>query len=272
MALLNNPLALSTYSTPQICATIGILWLLYLIFLVIYRLYLSPLANVPGPKLAAVTPWYEFFYEHVKRGKYTWEVMDMHAKYGPIVRISPREVHIDDPDYYNTLFSRHLDRDPWVVRQFAQNYSTQATASVALHRARRAAIAPFFSQTKVMELQSVITNKIEKLCRLLGERQRNGEPANMYNYYRGLTTDVITEYTFLEAWNFLDRRDSGQEWFDSIMGALETGALLRHFPFIVPIMQLLPNWLVPIVMPDLRIHIEVENVSHHFYPLLRLTK
>jgi len=48
----------------------------------IYRLYFSPIANFPGPKLAALTLWYEFYYDVIKKGRYTWEIEKMHEKYG----------------------------------------------------------------------------------------------------------------------------------------------------------------------------------------------
>lgn len=49
---------------------------------VLYRLFLSPISKFPGPKLAAATYLYEGYYDIVKRGKYTFKIRDLHAKYG----------------------------------------------------------------------------------------------------------------------------------------------------------------------------------------------
>lgn len=55
---------------------------LYSCMLVIYRLYLSPLSKFPGPRLAAATLWYEFYYDVIKHGRYTWKLAELHAEYG----------------------------------------------------------------------------------------------------------------------------------------------------------------------------------------------
>lgn len=54
---------------------------------VIWRLYLSPVAKFPGPKLAAVTFWYEFYFDIVKHGSYVYEIERMHEEYGEFVRL-----------------------------------------------------------------------------------------------------------------------------------------------------------------------------------------
>jgi hypothetical protein len=90
---------------------------LFLIYSVIFRLYLSPIANIPGPKLAALTWWYEYYHDVVTYGKYIWKVQEFHEQYGPIVRISPYEVHINDPDFFETLYAatntNRKDRWSW---------------------------------------------------------------------------------------------------------------------------------------------------------------
>jgi hypothetical protein len=61
--------ALSTLALSAICVSI-------------YRLYLSPLAKFPGPKLAAVTQWYEFYWNVIQPGQLTFHLQDLHDKYG----------------------------------------------------------------------------------------------------------------------------------------------------------------------------------------------
>lgn len=56
--------------------------LIYASWLVIYRLYFSPLAKFPGPKIAAVTHYYEFYYNYWLQGKYIYKVEEFHKRYG----------------------------------------------------------------------------------------------------------------------------------------------------------------------------------------------
>lgn len=58
--------------------------LLPLATLAVHRLYLSPLAKFPGPKLAALTAAYEGYFDCLKGGggRYYVEINRMHDKYG----------------------------------------------------------------------------------------------------------------------------------------------------------------------------------------------
>lgn len=60
------------------------LYILYSVCLSVYRLFLSPLAKVPGPRLAAVTAWVETYYECFKApgGQLMWAYQRWHEEYG----------------------------------------------------------------------------------------------------------------------------------------------------------------------------------------------
>ena len=57
---------------------------LYWALLAFYRLYWSPLAKIPGPKLAALTRWTETYYEigHGEGGQFIWQYRKWHEQYG----------------------------------------------------------------------------------------------------------------------------------------------------------------------------------------------
>ena len=54
----------------------------YLFLRSIYRIYFHPLSRFPGPRLAAITHGYEFYYDVIRHGMYIWEIEKMHQKYG----------------------------------------------------------------------------------------------------------------------------------------------------------------------------------------------
>lgn len=72
-------------SVQEIIILLVCICIVYNIALVVHRLYFSPLAKFPGPKLAAATLWYEYYYDVVKRGRYTWKIAELHAQYGPLL-------------------------------------------------------------------------------------------------------------------------------------------------------------------------------------------
>ena len=72
------------YSTASKVAYALIAITAYILCLSIYRLYFSPIARFPGRRLAALTLWYQFYYDVVKRGTYAWEIKKMHEYYGMI--------------------------------------------------------------------------------------------------------------------------------------------------------------------------------------------
>ena len=56
--------------------------LVWLGALATYRLYLSPLAKFPGPRLAALTGWYETYYDCMKDGSFWIQIEQFHKQYG----------------------------------------------------------------------------------------------------------------------------------------------------------------------------------------------
>jgi hypothetical protein len=70
--------------------------------LVLERLVISPLAKIPGPKLAALTQWWIIYHEF--NGDRTVTIHELHEKYGPVVRVSPTEVSFTSPEGVKDIY------------------------------------------------------------------------------------------------------------------------------------------------------------------------
>jgi hypothetical protein len=58
-------------------------FLAYVFSLYLYRLTLHPLSRFPGPKLAGLSYWYEYYYDVHKKGRFIFKVKELHEQYGP---------------------------------------------------------------------------------------------------------------------------------------------------------------------------------------------
>jgi hypothetical protein len=143
---------------------VPILFIIYLLGLALFRLYFSPIARFPGPKLAALTRWYEFYYEVVLRGKFSDHITELHKTYGelniltatyfgstrltvlegPIIRITPDELHVNDPAFYDILFNKNPKsvKNPWFNPRFGNESGVFSTCDAAHHKLRRGALNP----------------------------------------------------------------------------------------------------------------------------------
>ena len=177
----------------------------------LYRLYLSPLSNIPGPKLAALTSWYEFYYDVIRPGQYVFKIKELHETYGqslfrkkllvvygldllgPIIRVTPDEVHVNDITILDTIYTapnvHRRDKDRAQLRGLDVGMSTSGTAAHDLHRKRRAELSPFFVTNSVTKLRPLIAAKVAYLCQHLDSAQLSGVPINLYDLYYALARE-----------------------------------------------------------------------------------
>ncbi|CAI7595867.1 unnamed protein product [Penicillium manginii] len=220
---------------------------------VVHRLYTHPLAAFPGPKLAAGTFLYEFYYDVIKNGVYIWEIER------PIVRISPRELHIKDPYFYEEIHagpSKKRARDLKYAVAFAAPYSLVGTIGHEHHRLRRSFVNNFFSKRSVTNLTPVIHEKVDKLIHRFETAFANSTVLTLQLDFAALTADVITHYCYGWARGYLDNADSSKsnDLVDAVNGLMTMFHINRFFPFLSKIMLAAPpalvRWLQP-CMADL---------------------
>ena len=125
-----------------------------------------------------------------------------------MVRVNPREVHIEDPDYFEKLLSLRLDKDPWFTRGFGLFLAAHGTVNSAHHRIRRGALNKFFSKASIASRTDIIQDKISVLCDKLEQAHHTGEIVQLDAGFICLTVDIITEYAFGRSYGFLGKSNN----------------------------------------------------------------
>ncbi|KAL8853948.1 MAG: hypothetical protein Q9221_001256 [Calogaya cf. arnoldii] len=231
----------------------------YVVAGVFYRLYISPLAQFPGPRLAASTYWFEFYYDLIKGGRFQSQIAKMHEQYGPIVRINPREIHIQDIEFYNQFYRREnkLDKYPGQTKMFGMPGIFFTTETHELHRLRRAPYSPFFSKKSIADMSNVITDRLDTLCRRIRDSERHGVPMSLGMGYVAMTADVISNYALADCYHLLERDDLGSDYHHLMLGFIQGCHFIKHLTPIYNLMQALPDSVMLWLRPSLRLAMQM---------------
>lgn len=87
VAILTTPLGVAAASTVCSC-----LLLLY----IIYMRFLHPLSQYPGPLIASLTNGFKAYY--VYNLVFHEKLIELHKRYGPVVRVGPNHLHFWEAD------------------------------------------------------------------------------------------------------------------------------------------------------------------------------
>lgn len=226
----------------------------YGIWLAIYRLFLSPLSRFPGPKLAAATGWYQSYYELVTWAKGHFKIKDLHDKYGPIVRINPWEISINDAEFYSVLnvsgSVRHTNID---VRQRAAlgfGESHGFTEDHNLHKMRRRPLEPLFSRRAIDLAQENIWTFAKRVEELFNKAKGTGNVISLNRAFSAFVDDAVSETCFGKSIGLLEDEDFSPSWHKLLEGLGTQTPLLFNFPILPRMLNLLPTAVVAKLHPE----------------------
>ncbi|OAP57865.1 hypothetical protein AYL99_08603 [Fonsecaea erecta] len=171
----------------------------FIIVRAVYRITLHPLAKFPGPKLAGMTSLYQAWYDLRASTSYIKQFHGLHERYGPIVRITPNQLHIFDMTAYNEIFkvgtrwARHRDN---YNQEAADGFFNVLDPKAA--KPWRDTYQPYFAKGAIVRLEPVIHDRIRKFLSVLEAASATGTPVDLSMGYRSLTSDVVASYMFAD--------------------------------------------------------------------------
>ncbi|CAH0020670.1 unnamed protein product [Clonostachys rhizophaga] len=229
---------------------------IYLTYCAIWRLYLSPIAHIPGPKLAALTHLYEMYYNNWLGGKYIWKIQELHDQYGPIIRISPSDLHVGDPEFYDILYpsatsGRRANKPPSLTKFFGLDDSLFSTMDHDIHRKRRAALLPYFSPTYARRLQPIFQERLNVMLERLVSFKDTDVAVNANCMFAAFSRDIMENLAFGQCTHRLEHPSFDPSERDASLSGAQSFHIMKRVPWLNDIMMSLPETLARRVSPSL---------------------
>lgn len=213
----------------------------------IYRAFLHPLRQVPGPFSCRLTSLWLHYRSYV--GDECSQIDSLHQVYGPVVRIGPNEVVVSDGAALAPIYS---DKGGFLKAQCYSNFDSGGHATIFstldpnYRAARSKLVLPLFSMNSIRNGSDTIEGYIKKFTSQLSQaadqcrasKSKSAQPVscNVLNLSRQLALDTVTSYLFGSSYGALDEDErtlSASPFVDTLV------ALGRFF--------FLPPWAVSVL-------------------------
>ncbi|KAI0418341.1 cytochrome P450 [Xylaria grammica] len=229
----------------------------FLIGRMAYRRYASPLRSLPGPFLASCTRLWKI--RSTVSENTNWEHVDLHRKYGPVVRIGPNEVSFSSPQVARNLLSagkRFYKTDFYSVFPPPENPDIFTEIREEVHAMKKKVANVPYSMAAMRQLSPFIDDTIEFLVSRMGgfctdpttvskegwaPNGKKPQPIlDLGNWLHYFAFDVLGEIAFGRSFGFLaaglDKEDAiriidNSQKYNGIIGQIpELDIFLRRNP------------------------------------------
>jgi hypothetical protein len=208
--------------------------------------YLSPLRHYPGPFLASCTRLWNL--ARVRRYRYTTEQLELHAEYGPVVRIAPNELSIGSPQVVDAVFApgKGFTKSDWYsVFPPTTPKDIFTELDEKLHAQKKRVAGVPYSMKSMVSLIGATDKTIATLQKRFDGFAKSGEAIDLCEWIHYFTFDFLGEVAFSETFGFLETGSDIDNCIQTIGGGQYYLAAVAQVPWVDriirhPIWNLLP--------------------------------
>ncbi|KAL4903792.1 hypothetical protein BDW74DRAFT_179380 [Aspergillus multicolor] len=218
----------------------------------IVRLYFHPLSKIPGPKLAAVSGWYDFYYNVIRDGTYSSYWPLMHKKYdSPVIRIGVNHVHIADEDVYHDIYCSGTEyfKDPVFYERLGLDGAGLTMTDPIQHRAYKNVVGSLFSTRMTDTLGDIMVAEVQRAADCMSRRAQEGHSVTIQRAYRSISADMVCELMFGKSLNLANNPDNYHDLLQSVDRFSAITWPKQYFPIINKLIAASPTVLVNRVLP-----------------------
>lgn len=216
-------------------------------------MYFHPLSRFPGP-LAHKISRLAYVYRSI-RGTLPFDMLEMHKRYGDIVRIAPDELAFSHPNAWQDIMGHQKGKHEfpkanWFYRPMEDQAGHVVNESRAQHGRLRRQMAHGFSEKAMRDQEPMIRGYVDILLERLHELCESGTPVILSDWYNYATFDIIGDLAFGEPFGCLQGSNL-DGWIKGIFDAGRFGIILQALSFYPSVKRVLLS-MVPASMTEAR--------------------
>ncbi|KAL4971084.1 cytochrome P450 [Aspergillus stella-maris] len=218
----------------------------------------DPLKSIPGPIAARYTRLWYFF--KVKKGDFHLENIELHRKYGNVVRIAPNVYSIDDLEATKIVYghgSKFLKSDWYSTFTISDvaDVNTFTLRDVKKHAAVRRLFANNYTMSSMIHYEAYVDMCIRTFENSLEKRSDEKQKMDMGNWLQYYAFDVIGNITFGKSFGFVEKGEDINGMMAEIDQANLYGSLGGIFPLLYAFvmrfaaypMQGIGDWVMDVI-------------------------
>ncbi|CAG7930638.1 unnamed protein product [Penicillium olsonii] len=216
--------------------------------------YKRGLQDIPGPGLARYSRLWKLY--SVWKGNQHHVEIDLHRKYGSLVRIGPNHISVGDPSAIPIIYGLNKGFNKtsfYPIQSLTWRRQPQmnlfSTRDVSYHRVQRRNIANAYSLSSLLETESAIDSCTSIFMTQMSKFADKKTPVDLGNWLQYYAFDVVGEVTFSKKLGFLEEGRDVDNIMESIHGNLVYASLCGQIPELHNL--LLGNPLVLHLLPGL---------------------
>lgn len=191
-----------------------------------YNLFLHPLRKVPGPLLAALSPFWQIY--HFLGSHQHLEHIKLHEKYGHIVRVSPNTVIINDSTYF-AEWSNWDKADWWLaLRADPVHLAHSNYHDVKEHSRRKKLIMGGYQLSAILKNESTMDKHILTWTDQL--QARVGTVIDFAPFTQYAAFDIVMDMVFSKPLGFLATASDVDGVISSLHGLLTSANIMALLP------------------------------------------
>ncbi|UKZ61263.1 uncharacterized protein TrAtP1_002530 [Trichoderma atroviride] len=170
---------------------------------------------------------------------------------GPIVRMSPNRVHINDSTFYHKVYSTRTKylKEPAMFKFAGDLDALPFIMDPVAHKARRGIVSPMFSPRAMQDFSPAALRIIKAALEKVGEAHESGSPISLKTLESNFAMDIIMKLCFGRDMNCTKGTKKTAALVESMIALPHSFGLIKHFPILGTTMQAFPNRILAHILP-----------------------